>query len=156
MKLNELAPAKGGIKKAKRVGRGPGSGNGTTAGRGSNGQNARSGAKFPLTDEGGQMPLTRSLPKRGFRNIFRREFQIVHISDLDRKASGQSAMDPENMRTLGLIASIRNPVKILGDGELSIPLTVRAHAFSQSAKEKIEKANGKAELIAQGKEAKPT
>jgi large subunit ribosomal protein L15 len=148
MKLSNLKPRTGAIKKRKRVGRGPGSGTGTTAGRGSNGQNARTGAKFPIGFEGGQMPLTRSLPKRGFNNIFRIEQQVVNIGDIDKKASGLTTIDPQFMKTSGLIATARRPVKILGNGAISIPLTIRAHAFSSSALDKIQKANGKAEVIA--------
>lgn len=147
MKLNQIKPKKGAIKKGWRLGRGPGSGNGTTAGHGNNGQNARAGAHFTIAFEGGQMPLTRSQPKRGFHNIFRIEHQIVNLSEIDRKAAGQSTMDPAKMYSLGLIADPEKPVKILGEGKLSIPVTIQAHAFSASAKEKIIKANGKPEVI---------
>jgi len=149
--LSELKPKAGAIQQKMRRGRGPGSGSGTTGGRGYNGNNARSGARRPIGFEGGQMPLTRSLPKRGFHNLFRTEVQIVNLSEIDRKASGQSAMDPAAMARLGLIENAERPVKILGDGSLSIPVTIKAHAFSASALEKIKAANGKAEVIESAK-----
>ncbi len=148
MNLNEVRPPKGATKNKKRKGRGPGSGNGTTAGKGSNGQNARSGRSVRPGFEGGQMPLTRSLPKRGFTNHFRVEYQVVNVKDVDKKATGQGVMDPEQMFKLGLISSKNKKVKILGEGGISVPVTVQAHSFSASAKEKIEKANGKAEVLA--------
>lgn len=151
MKLNELKPKKGSIKKRKRLGRGPGSGNGTTAGKGNNGQKARSGAKIPISFEGGQMPLTRSLPKRGFRNIFKKEYQVVNVGDIDRKAAGQSTMNPEKMYEVGLVSNKRKYIKVLGNGEISVPVTVRAHSFSVSAKEKIAKADGSIEIIGKSK-----
>jgi len=130
-----------------RRGRGPGSGSGTTGGRGYNGNNARSGARRPIGFEGGQMPLTRSLPKRGFHNLFRSEYQVVNLGDIDKKAAGQSKMDPEAMAGLGLIKNSAAPVKVLGEGTLSLPVTIKAHAFSASALEKIKTAGGKAEVI---------
>lgn len=145
--LSELKPKAGAIRKSMRRGRGPGSGSGTTGGRGNNGNNARSGARRPIGFEGGQLPLTRSLPKRGFHNLFRSEYQVINLGDIDKKAAGQSKVDPDAMVGLGLIKNASQPVKILGDGTLSIPLTIKAHAFSASALEKIKNANGKSEVI---------
>ena len=135
------------MKKRKRIGRGPGSGNGTTAGMGNNGSNARAGAQYKIGFEGGQMPLTRKLPKRGFTNIYKVEYQVVNLSDIDRKATGNQMLDPVSMKTLRLIANDSKRVKVLGDGTLSVPVTIKAHAFSASALEKIKQANGKAEVI---------
>lgn len=150
-KLSQLKPNAGAVQDKKRKGRGPGTGNGTTGGRGSNGYKSRRGSKTPLGFEGGQMPLSRSLPKRGFYNLFRKEYETVKIGTLDKKAAGLTTMDPEQMAKLNLISNKDQMVKVLGDGELSIPLTIHAHAFSASALEKIEKANGKAEVISSKK-----
>ena len=138
--LHDLRPTPGSTKNPKRVGRGPGSGTGKTAGRGQKGQKARTGhSKNPARFEGGQMPLHRRLPKRGFHNPFRVEYQIVNVGQL---AELDGEITPETLREHGLIGSIRRPVKVLGDGDLSAALVVRAHAFSASAKQKIEAAGG--------------
>ena len=146
MKLFELSPAAGSVKDVKRVGRGHGSGNGKTAGKGHKGQNARSGGGVRPGFEGGQMPMTRRIPKRGFNNIFATKYSTVNVSDLDMFVDG-TVVDAELLAASGLIRKSANGVKILGNGELSKNLTVKAQAFSASAKEKIEKAGGKAEVM---------
>ena len=145
MKLEDLKPAAGSNKKRKRVGRGDGSGHGKTSCRGHKGQGARSGGNTKPGFEGGQMPLQRRLPKRGFHNIFRDEMAVVNLAQLDALAIGEVL--PETMSEHGLISGKNRKVKVLGEGNLTKPVTVRAHRFSASAKEKIEAAGGKAELI---------
>lgn len=146
MKLFELSPAAGSVKDVKRVGRGHGSGNGKTAGKGHKGQNARSGGGVRPGFEGGQMPMTRRIPKRGFNNIFATKYSTVNVSDLEKFVDG-TVVDAELLAASGLIKKTANGIKILGNGELSKNLTVKAQAFSASAKEKIEKAGGKAEVM---------
>ena len=146
MKLFELSPAAGSVKDVKRIGRGHGSGNGKTAGKGHKGQNARSGGGVRPGFEGGQMPMTRRIPKRGFNNIFATKYSIVNVSDLDKFVDG-TVVDAELLLASGLIKKVNDGVKILGNGELTKNLTVKAAAFSASAKEKIEKAGGKAEVM---------
>jgi large subunit ribosomal protein L15 len=145
MNLSDLAPAPGSRKKRKRVGRGPGSGHGKTSCRGHKGQNSRSGGGVKPGFEGGQMPLQRRLPKRGFTNIFQKTFSIVNVGSLEKLE--ESEITPEVLIKEGLVRKIQDGVKILGNGELTKALTVKAHAFSASAKEKIEKAKGTAEVI---------
>jgi large subunit ribosomal protein L15 len=147
MKLGELKPAAGSNKKRKRVGRGDGSGHGKTSTRGHKGQGARSGGNTKPGFEGGQMPLQRRLPKRGFRNPFRIEMSVVNLSQLEELPSG-SEVTPETLMLHGYLSGKHQRVKILGDGSLSKALTIKAHGFSAKAKEKIEAAGGKAELIA--------
>ena len=147
MRLDELRPAPGSNKKRKRVGRGDGSGHGKTSGRGHKGQGARSGGNVQPGFEGGQMPLQRRLPKRGFHNPFRVEMAVVNVSQLDALPAGSEAT-PETLALEGLINGKKGQVKILGEGSLSKALIVRAHGFSATAKQKIEAAGGKAELIA--------
>ncbi len=146
MKLHELSPAPGSVKKAYRVGRGAGSGNGKTAGKGHKGQNARSGGGVRPGFEGGQMPLQRRVPKRGFNNIFATVYATVNVSDLERFEDG-TVVDVNVLKEAGLVKKVNDGVKVLGNGELTKKLTVNAAAFSASAKEKIEKAGGKAEVI---------
>ena len=146
MKLYELSPAAGSVKDVKRIGRGHGSGNGKTAGKGHKGQNARSGGGVRPGFEGGQMPMTRRIPKRGFNNIFATEYSVVNVSDLDQFVDG-TVVDADLLKASGLIKKTNDGVKILGNGELTKNLTVKAAAFSASAKEKIEKAGGKAEVM---------
>jgi len=146
MRLEELKPAIGSKKKTKRVGRGPGSGNGKTAGKGHKGQKARSGGVKGPGFEGGQMPLQRRLPKRGFTNIFRKEYSVVNLADLE-KITGSDPVTPETLMQKGLIKDLKSGVKILGMGELKAKLTVRAHKFSKSAVDKIQAAGGKVEVI---------
>lgn len=143
--LDNLSPAPGSRSQRKRVGRGRGSGLGKTSGRGHKGQKSRSGASIPAWFEGGQMPLYRRVPKRGFKPINRREYQIVNVSGLADVAGTQ--FGPEELEAIGLIRSADKPVKILGKGSLGRAVTVRAHAFSGAAKEKIEADGGTAELI---------
>ncbi|MBI4443849.1 MAG: 50S ribosomal protein L15 [Acidobacteria bacterium] len=144
--LSSLRVPRGQKHAPKRVGRGMGSGHGKTAGRGSKGQKSRSGVSFRPGFEGGQMPLQRRLPKRGFHNPFRKRFAIVNLSQLAQL--GQATVSPETLLERGTIRNLYDGLKILGKGELSAPVSVSAHAFSRSAKEKILKAGGKAEVIA--------
>jgi len=146
MRLEELKPAAGATKKSKRVGRGVGSGSGKTAGKGHKGQKARSGGVKGAGFEGGQMPLQRRLPKRGFTNIFRKEYSVVNLQDLEAM-TGADPITPEVLMQKGLIKDMKTGVKVLGTGELKVKLTVRAHKFSKSAMEKIQAAGGKAEVI---------
>ncbi|NOZ69870.1 MAG: 50S ribosomal protein L15 [Deferribacteres bacterium] len=145
MKLSELAPAPGSRKKRKRVGRGPGSGHGKTSCRGHKGQNSRSGGGVKPGFEGGQMPLQRRLPKRGFTNIFRKEYAIVNVGTLDKL--GETEITPEYLLKEGIVKKLHDGIKILGNGDISRPITVKAHAFSASAKEKITRAQGSVEII---------
>ncbi|MFD2115037.1 50S ribosomal protein L15 [Paenibacillus yanchengensis] len=146
MKLHELAPAPGSTQEAKRKGRGMGSGNGKTAGRGHKGQNARSGGGVRPGFEGGQNPLYRRLPKRGFNNPFRKEYAIVNIEELNSFPAG-TLVTPEVLLEQGIVKNSLAGIKILGNGEIQVALTVKAKKFSQSAVEKIEAAGGKTEVI---------
>lgn len=146
MKLHELKPAPGSNKAPKRVGRGIGSGHGKTAGRGHKGQNARSGGGVGLGFEGGQMPLYRRLPKRGFNNPNRKEYAIVNLETLNRFEEG-TVVTPELLKQRGVVKNLKDGLKILGRGELNVKLTVKAHKFSQSALSKIEAAGGQTEVI---------
>ena len=146
MKIHELTPAPDSNKAVKRIGRGHGSGNGKTAGKGHKGQNARSGGGVRIGFEGGQMPLARRIPKRGFKNIFATKYATVNVSDLNRFKDG-TVVDTELLVASGLVKKVEDGVKILGNGELTANLTVKAAKFSQSAIEKIEKAGGKAEVM---------
>jgi large subunit ribosomal protein L15 len=143
--IHDLRPSPGATHSRKRVGRGPGSGHGKTAGRGSKGQKSRSGYRHQRGFEGGQMPLHRRVPKRGFTNIFRIEYDIVNISDLNRFEAG-AAVTPESLAGMRLARKSR-PVKILGDGEIGKALTVSAHKFSAGARARIEAAGGRCEVI---------
>lgn len=147
LKLNELKPADGSRKTSKRLGRGTGSGQGSTAGKGNNGDKARSGSFNKFYFEGGQTPLTRRIPKRGFTNIFRTEYQIVNVGDLEKIDASDKEITVEFLHQIGLVHEADRPVKILGNGELSKSMTVKVHAFSKTAREKIEKAKGKAEVV---------
>jgi large subunit ribosomal protein L15 len=144
MFLSELHPAKGSKKKPKRVGRGPGSGHGKTACKGEKGQKSRSGCQRNPGFEGGQMPLHRRVPKRGFTNIFRIPTQEVNVGRLDGFAAGVT-VNPNSMYEVGLVSDPDRRIKILGDGELKVSLTVVADAFSKGARRAIEAAGGKAE-----------
>ena len=143
--IHDLRPSVGATHSRKRVGRGPGSGHGKTAGRGSKGQKSRSGYRHQRGFEGGQMPLHRRVPKRGFTNIFRIEYDIVNISDLNRFEAG-AAVTPESLAGMRLARKSR-PVKILGDGAIDRALTVSAHKFSAGARARIEAAGGRCEVI---------
>jgi large subunit ribosomal protein L15 len=146
MKLNELSPSAGSRKTRKRLGRGVGSGQGKTAGRGTKGQNSRSGGGVRPGYEGGQMPIHRRLPKRGFTNIFKKTIAIVNIRDLSRFESG-SVVDEAALVGAGLIRGKRDGIKLLGNGEIDFSLTVRLPLVSKSAKDKVEAAGGKVEEI---------
>ena len=145
MNLSDLQPPKGQNHRRKRVGRGFGSGMGKTATRGENGQKSRAGYSRRRGFEGGQMPLVRRVPKRGFHNLFRKEFAAVNVGRLD-ELEGDS-FNPELLQQNGVVKKLGAGLKILGNGELTRPLTVAAHRFSASAKEKIEKAGGKVEIL---------
>ena len=147
MDLSSLHPAPGARKPRKRVGRGPGSGLGKTAGRGHKGRKSRSGGNSPPGYEGGQMPLQRRLPKRGFRNPFRKEYEVVNLASLGRFAAG-TVVDPAALAEAGLAGKHGKRVKILGKGTLEHALTVKAHAFSDSAKAAIEAKGGSVEVVA--------
>ena len=146
--LNSLRPAKGSTHKKKRVGRGPGSGLGKTAARGEKGQKSRSGYSRKVGFEGGQMPLHRRLPKRGFTNIFKKQWLEISLAALDRHFAENDEITPDVLHTRGLIKKAKHDVVVLGTGELSKPLRVSAHRFTKSAKAKIEKAGGSAVQIA--------
>lgn len=143
MKLHELSPAKGSTHPKKRVGRGPGSGTGKTAGRGHNGQRSRAGYSQRFGFEGGQMPLVRRVPKRGFTNIFRKEYSVVNLRDL---GAFEGEVSPEILLKKGMVRRGQQ-VKVLGDGEIQQALTVKAHRFSRTAREKIEAAGGTCEEL---------
>jgi large subunit ribosomal protein L15 len=145
MNLSNIRAPKKATEKRKRVGRGMGSGMGKTSTRGHKGQRSRTGSRMIRGFEGGQMPLHRRMPKRGFTNIFRKEFNIVSLERLVEL--GETTITPDVLRKAGVIKT-KHPVKILGDGELTIAITVSAHKFSKSAQEKITKAGGKFEVIA--------
>ena len=146
MKLNQLSPAEGSTRDRKRKGRGPSSGLGKTAGRGQKGQKSRSGGGVRPGFEGGQMPLTRRLPKRGFTNIFAKVYTEVNVAQLE-VFEPDTVVTPELLKEKGIIKKLNDGVKILGKGELNKKLTVKAHKFSKAAQEKIEAAGGKAEVI---------
>jgi large subunit ribosomal protein L15 len=145
MRLNDLAPAPGARKSRKRIGRGVGSGWGKTAGRGSKGQNSRSGGGVRPGYEGGQMPIHRRLPKRGFTNIFKKTYAVINIRDLAKMESG-SVVDEAALVRAGLVKGRRDGVKLLGQGDIAIPLTVKIDLISQSARQKIESAGGTVEV----------
>ncbi len=146
MKISELSPAPGSGKEAKRKGRGIATGNGKTAGRGHKGQKARSGGGVRVGFEGGQMPLARRIPKRGFNNIFAKPLEYVNVSALNKFDDG-AVVDAQALLAAGILSKCTYGVKILGNGELSKKLTVNAAAFSETAKQKIEAAGGKAEVV---------
>lgn len=146
MKLHELAPAPGSKKARTRVGRGLGSGLGKTSGRGHKGQNSRAGGGTRAGFEGGQMPLYRRLPKRGFHNNFGKEYAVVNISELNRFEAG-SVVDPVSLIESGILKNVRDGVRILGNGEITKSLTVIANGFTKSAEEKIVAAGGKVEVV---------
>ncbi|MBQ3374827.1 MAG: 50S ribosomal protein L15 [Erysipelotrichaceae bacterium] len=146
MKLHELKPVEGARKDGFRLGRGQGSGNGKTAGKGNKGQKARSGGMGKLGFEGGQTPLARRLPKRGFTNINRKEYAIINLSQLNNFNDG-TEITPAVLKEMGLIKNAKDGIKVLGEGELEKKLTVKANKFSKSAVARIEKAGGTAEVI---------
>ena len=146
MKLHELSPAAGSVTDVKRKGRGPGSGNGKTAGKGHKGQNARTGGGVRIGFEGGQMPITRRLPKRGFNNIFAKKYAIVNVEALNAFDNGAFVSAAELLEKK-IIRKEEDGLRVLGNGELTKKLTVKANAFSESAKAKIEAAGGKVEVV---------
>ena len=147
MKLNSVKPNPGAIKAKKRVGRGPGSGTGKTAGRGENGQNSRSGGGVRIGFEGGQTPLFRRLPKRGFTNArFKKVYAVLNLDDLNRFENG-AEVTPEILKDMGLIKNMQDGLKILGNGKLEKKLNIKANKFSKKAASEIEKLGGKAEVI---------
>ena len=146
MKMHELAPAIGSTKESKRIGRGHGSGNGKTAGKGHKGQKARAGRGFRAGFEGGQMPLQRRVPKRGFNNIFAQDWVAINVSALEVFEDG-TVIDAETLKAKGIIKKANLPVKVLGNGKLTKKLEVKLNAFSASAAEKIAAAGGKTEVI---------
>lgn len=149
MKLHELKPPRGAKKRKRRVGRGDSSGRGKTAGRGTKGQKARSGGNIPPYFEGGQLPLVRRLPRRrGFTNIFKTQYAPVNLDRLNERFSEGDEVTPATLTEVGLISSPKQPVKVLGRGDLEKPLTVKAHGFSASARAKIEAAGGSVEELA--------
>jgi len=147
MSLNNLRPPKGMKHAKKRIGRGQGSGSGKTAGRGHKGAKSRSGFKFKRGFEGGQMPLHRRVPKRGFHNPFRVEYDVINLDTLGQRFEAGAVITPEALREAGLLPGGKRPVKVLGRGEIGKALTVRAHKFSGSAAEKIAAAGGQAEAL---------
>jgi large subunit ribosomal protein L15 len=146
MYIHELTPVKGSTHVGKRKGRGPGTGNGKTAGRGHKGQKARSGGGVRVGFEGGQMPLARRVPKRGFHNIFAKPLEAINVSSLNKFSDGDT-VDAQLLLKTGVLSKCEYGVKILGSGDLAKKLTVRASAFSETAKTKIEAAGGKAEVV---------
>jgi len=148
MDLSHLKPPKGAKHSKKRIGRGQGSGQGKTAGRGHKGAKSRSGFKFKRGFEGGQMPLHRRVPKRGFHNPFRVEYEVVNLDQLAAKFDANVVITPELLRERGLVPGGTSPIKILARGDISKKLTVRAHKFSGKASEKLQAAGGNAEVIA--------
>jgi len=146
MKLNELSPPKGSRKTRKRLGRGVGSGKGKTAGRGTKGQNSRSGGGVRQGFEGGQMPLHRRLPKRGFTNIFKKNIAVINVRDLSKLESG-SVVDEAVLVGAGLVKGGRDGIKLLGHGQIKIPLTIKVNAVSKNAREKIIEAGGNVKVL---------
>lgn len=146
MQLNELSPQPGSVKKRKRVGRGTGSGHGKTSCRGNKGQKSRSGGGVRIGFEGGQMPLQRRLPKRGFRSLFPKEYSIVNLKQLD-KLEDVSEMNPESFVQQGLVKNLSKAIKVLAKGEISRGLKLKVHAISRAAKEKIIRAGGEVEIL---------
>ena len=146
MKLNELGPAKGARKNRRRVGRGEGSGRGGTSGRGHKGQKSRAGGNIPAWFEGGQLPLTRRLPIKGFKNPSRREFEVINLSDLERSGL-EGTVTIAVLKAAGVVTGSRKPVKVLAMGEVTKALDLKVNAISAKAKEKIEAAGGTVELV---------
>ena len=146
MNLGDLGPQEGSKKKPKRVGRGPGSGHGKTSGKGHKGYRSRSGAGKGSEFEGGQMPLVRRMPKRGFTNIFKKEFALINLKRLEG-FDGKEAITPELLKEAGILKKSAKAVKVLGDGDIHKPLTIKAHKFTKGALQKIQAGGGKAEVL---------
>lgn len=147
MRLGQLKPAPGAKRSRKRVGNGVATGKGGTCGRGHKGQKSRSGASIPARFEGGQMPLQRRLPKRGFHNKFRVERQVVNVRDIEARFEAGAEINPEVLMDRGLVNNLNKPIKLLGDGELTKSLKITVHACSKKAKEVVEKAGGEVQVI---------
>jgi len=154
MKLNEVRPAPGAVRERKRIGRGPGSGRGGTAGKGHKGEQARSGSPKRKAFEGGQVRITRRLPKFGFKSPFRIEYQVVNVNRLQQRFVDGDSVDIESLIARGLLSKRFEPVKVLGEGDLSKKLSVRVDAVSATARQKIEAAGGQVEIVETGKLAK--
>ena len=154
MKLNEVRPARGAVRERKRIGRGTGSGRGGTAGKGHKGEQARSGSPKRKAFEGGQVRITRRLPKFGFKNPFRIEYQVVNVNRLQERFADGDTVDVEALIARGLLSKRFEPVKVLGDGELRKKLSVRVDAVSDTARQKIEAAGGRVDIVEAGKLAK--
>jgi large subunit ribosomal protein L15 len=150
MNLSDLAPAPGATRARKRLGRGPGSGHGKTAGRGHKGRGSRAGGNTPPGYEGGQMPLQRRLPKHGFHNPFRQEFSIVNLGQLEERFDAGAVVDGEALRAKGLVRGLKRPIKVLANGTLTKSLTVKANKFSAAAIERLQSAGGSAEVVQRG------
>jgi large subunit ribosomal protein L15 len=148
MSLNTLKPPAGATFRRKRVGRGPGSGNGKTAGRGNKGAQSRSGYSYKRGFEGGQMPLHRRVPKRGFNNVFRTEYDVVNLDQIEERFDAGTVVTPELLRTSGVVSRRQSQIKVLARGEVTKAFTVHAHKFSGKAAEKLAAAGGRAEAIA--------
>lgn len=146
MKIGELSPKKGSKKRPKRIGRGPGSGHGKTSGKGHKGQLARSGGGKGPEFEGGQMPFVRRVPKRGFVNIFKKDYSIINVRDLEGFDS-KEVITPELLKERGVLKKSAELLKVLGEGDTNVPLTIKAHKFSKAALQKIQAAGGKAEVL---------
>ena len=147
MRLNDLSPESGSRKRKKRIGRGPGSGHGGTSCKGHKGQKARSGASIRPGFEGGQMPLQRRVPKRGFNNIFKKEYEVINVKDLDRFRSEASVVDIDILKNSGLIKHKKGLIKLLGEGEIAFPIQIKVNGITKTAREKIEAAGGTIELV---------
>ncbi|MGD2125472.1 MAG: 50S ribosomal protein L15 [Desulfobacteraceae bacterium] len=146
MRIHDLSPSGGSRKRRKRVGRGSGSGHGKTSCRGHKGQKSRSGGSIPPGFEGGQMPLQRRLPKRGFTNIFKKRYALLNLRDLSR-FSPNTTLDVEYLKKVGLVKKVKDGVKILGGGDISVPLVLKVNRVSKTAREKIEAAGGRVEIV---------
>jgi large subunit ribosomal protein L15 len=151
MSLNNLKPAPGSKFTPKRVGRGPGSGNGKTAGRGNKGAQSRSGYSYKRGFEGGQMPLHRRVPKRGFTNVFRTEFDVVNLDQIEERFDAGAVVTPDALRAAGIVSRRQSLIKVLARGEVTKAFTVQAHKFSGKAAEKLAAAGGRAEALASGR-----
>jgi large subunit ribosomal protein L15 len=147
MRLNDLSPVSGSKKRKKRIGRGPGSGHGGTSCKGHKGQKARSGASIRPGFEGGQMPLHRRAPKRGFNNIFKKQYEVINVKDLERFKALASVVDIDVLKNSGLIKCEKNLIKVLGDGEINFPIQIKVNGTTKTAREKTEAAGGSIELV---------
>lgn len=150
MNLSDLRPAPGATRKRKRIGRGPGSGHGKTSGRGHKGRGARAGGNTPPGYEGGQMPLQRRLPKHGFHNLFRQQFHVINLGQLEAHFEAGAVVDAESLRAQGLVHRVKHPIKVLAGGQLTKALTVKADKFSAAAVSRLQATGGTAEVVTRG------